>query len=203
MTIYPKLSPSLLFSPTGLQALRDIATSEAGTAILCGVPVAGKTTATQLLAELRNPVVLDEDTFAPQLEESVMSELNGNPHDRDSDLPPCRGPTSLRRPGPSDGHEREAVPGRGGRPVPGYVETAAQRGMPLADYIRTITQVPEAQIRTVWVDTDTAQIRDRMLQRGAERDLPELSDWNTYRTTVLDSDLARTGPSVVDHVVTH
>ncbi|WP_280247400.1 MULTISPECIES: AAA family ATPase [Nocardia] len=208
MTTHAKPSPSLPFSSAGLQALRDIAASGAGVGagitVVCGFPAAGKTTATRLLAEMLNPVVLDKDTFAPQLEESVMSELNGNPHDRDSDL--------YRRvvaPHLYAALVQQAVtiakrcPVVVDAPFLGYVETAAQRGLPLADYIRAITQAPDARIRTVWVDTDTDRIRDRMRRRGAERDLPKLSDWNTYRTTVLDSGLARTGPSVVDHVITN
>jgi hypothetical protein len=50
------------------------------------LPAAGKTTATQFLSGLIDSVVLDKDAFAPQLEEAVMSELTGDPHDRDSAL---------------------------------------------------------------------------------------------------------------------
>ncbi|MEV0538226.1 AAA family ATPase [Nocardia salmonicida] len=75
------------FSSSALSSLRELATlARSGVTIICGFPAAGKTTATRFLAGLVDAVVLDKDTFAPQLEESVMSELNGNPFDRDSDI---------------------------------------------------------------------------------------------------------------------
>ncbi|MEV0293118.1 hypothetical protein [Nocardia sp. NPDC050710] len=40
-----------------------------------------------------------------------------------------------------------------------------------------------------------------MAHRGAERDQPKLADWETYRTGVLDSELAHNGPRVVDYLV--
>lgn len=73
--------------------------------------------------------------------------------------------------------------------------------MRLTEYLRSVTVATDVEIRTVWVDTDTAQIRDRMLERGAERDLPKLTAWDDYRTTVLDSGLAQVGPAVAGHVV--
>ncbi|MFE6925969.1 hypothetical protein ACFVAV_33500 [Nocardia sp. NPDC057663] len=87
MTAVANHEPPLPFSPAGRQALHDLAVHAAtGVTVVCGFPAAGKTTATRLLAELVDPVVLDKDAFAPRLEESVMAELTGNPHDRDSDL---------------------------------------------------------------------------------------------------------------------
>jgi hypothetical protein len=164
----------------------------------------GDTAATQFLADLVNPVVLDKDTFAPRLEESVMTELNGNPFDRDSGL--------YRRvvaPHLYAALIQLAVtisarcPVLVDAPFIGYIQAAADTGVLLADYLRTVADSPGAEIRTVWVNTDTVRIRDRMIERGAERDQHKLADWDNYRTTVLDSGLAQAGPDVVDHVVTN
>lgn len=87
VTVSANTSQPLPLSSTAVVTLRELATvATSGVTIVCGFPAAGKTTATRFLAGLLDPVVLDKDTFAPQLEESVMSELNGNPFDRDSDL---------------------------------------------------------------------------------------------------------------------
>ncbi|MFE6925911.1 hypothetical protein ACFVAV_33210 [Nocardia sp. NPDC057663] len=87
-------------------------------------------------------------------------------------------------------------------PFLGYISAAGEQGQRLSEYIRTIAG-GDTTIRTVWVGTDTTQLRERMAHRGAERDQPKLADWETYRTSVLDSGLARTGPRVVDYLVTN
>lgn len=202
MTAAANLEPPLPFSPTAQQALHDLAVQAGtGVTIVCGFPAAGKTTATRLLAELVDPIVLDKDTFAPRLEESVMAELTGNPYDRDSDL--------YRRvvsPHLYAALVQQAVtiarrcPVVVDAPFLGYISAAGEQGQRLSDYIRTISGGDTA-IRTVWVGTDTTQLRERMAYRGAERDQPKLADWETYRASVLDSDLAHTGPRVVDYRV--
>ncbi|MEU7768918.1 AAA family ATPase [Nocardia sp. NPDC049190] len=76
----------LVFPADAIQASQTVAAIAAvGVTVVCGFPAAGKTTVTRFLSELIDSVVLDKDTFAPQLEEAVMSELTGDPHDRDSD----------------------------------------------------------------------------------------------------------------------
>lgn len=203
VTVSANAPRPLPFSSTALTSLQQLATlATSGVTIICGFPASGKTTATRFLADLVNPVVLDKDTFVPQLEESVMSELNGNPFDRDSDL-----------------YRRVVAPNIyaallshavriGGRcpvlvdaPFLGHVQAAADNGVLLTDHIRAATTATDIEIRTVWVNTDTARIRDRMVDRGAERDQPKLMAWDDYRTAVLDSGLAQAGPAVADHVV--
>ncbi|MBC7299483.1 AAA family ATPase [Nocardia salmonicida] len=185
---------------TSLRQLATVATS--GVTIICGFPASGKSTATRFLADLVDPVVLDKDTFAPRLEESVMSELNGSPFDRDSDL-------YRRVVAP---HVYSALLSHAVRvgarcpvlvdaPFLGHVRAAADSGVLLSDYIRSVTETTDVEIRTAWVNTDTARIRERMVERGADRDQPKLTAWDDYRTAVLDSGLAQQGPAVVDHVV--
>lgn len=53
-------------------------------AVICGFPASGKSTAAKYLAAVIDAVIIDKDSFAPDLEESVMTELTGNPHDKDS-----------------------------------------------------------------------------------------------------------------------
>ena len=204
MTAAANPEQPLPFSPTAHQQLRDLAQyAQTGVTVVCGFPAAGKSTATRLLAELVDPVVLDKDTYAPALEESVMTELTGNPHDRDSD-------TYRRVVSP---HIYAALVQQAVRiaqrcpvvidaPFLGYVQAANGRGERLSSYIRVVAGgvVP---IRTVWVDTDTTHLRARMQQRGAERDQPKLADWQAYRDGVLDSGLAVAGPRVADYLISN
>ncbi|MFE3322865.1 AAA family ATPase [Nocardia sp. NPDC059195] len=202
MTVSANAPRPIPFSSTALTSLQQLASvAMSGVTIICGFPAAGKTTATRFLADLVDPVVLDKDTFAPQLEESVMSELNGNPFDRDSDL--YRRVVSPNIYAALLSHAVRIgarCPVLVDAPFLGHVQAAAENGVLLTDYIRAATAA-EVEIRTVWVNTDTVRIRDRMVARGAERDQPKLTAWDSYRTTVLDSGLAQAGPSVVDHVV--
>lgn len=194
---------ALTFSTMGARELEQLATIHTeGVTVVCGFPAAGKTTATGVLSRLLNAVVLDKDKFAPRLEESVMAELTGNPYDRDSDL-------YRRIVSPHLYHAliqqaftiAEHCPVVIDAPFLGYITNAARQGVRLADYIRSTTDTADIPVRTVWVSTDTDRIRDRMTQRSAERDEPKLSDWTSYRDSVLHSGLAEAGPAVTDHVI--
>jgi predicted kinase len=55
-----------------------------GMLVIWGFPASGKSTAARYLASRRKATLLDKDSFAPALENAVMHELTGNPHDRDS-----------------------------------------------------------------------------------------------------------------------
>ncbi|MBF6102183.1 AAA family ATPase [Nocardia cyriacigeorgica] len=204
MTFSANTDVSPPFSPSALRAVQAIsADAEHGVTVICGFPAAGKTTATRVLAGLVDAVVLDKDTFAPQLEESVMTRLTGHPYDRDSEIY-----RQVVAPHIYSALVQNAV--RIARQVPvlvdapflGYITAAGEQNLRLSDYIRTIAG-GDTVIRTVWVDTDPARIRERMTLRGAERDRPKLADWQTYRTSILDSGLAHTGPRVADYLVTN
>ncbi|MFD6391190.1 AAA family ATPase [Nocardia sp. NPDC060259] len=194
---------SLAFSPIGTLGLEQLATTIGGrVTIVCGFPASGKTTATSVLSRLLSAVVLDKDQFAPRLEESVMAELTGNPYDRDSELYRRVVSPHLYLALIQQAFTiAERCPVVVDAPFLGYIRTAAQRGIRLADYVRSVADTSDIAIRTVWVDTDTDRIRGRMQRRGAERDEPKLSDWNSYRNTVLHSDLADAGPAVTDHII--
>ncbi len=168
---------------------------------MCGFPASGKTTAARFLADTLKTIIFDKDRFAPKLEESVMNELTGNPHDRDS--------TTYRRvvgPYIYDALVANALM-VGQRdvvvvdaPFLEYARSALLAGVALSSYIRSKADL-QVEVRTVWMSADPKEIRERMIQRGAERDLPKLADWSTYRSEILDSGLRIEAEKVVDSFI--
>jgi predicted kinase len=174
-----------------------------GVTIVCGFPASGKSTAARYLAHRVDAVVIDKDAFAPDLEEAVMAELTGDPHDRDSD-------TYRRVVHPhiykSFIHQALLV----GHRIPVIVDAPfirdichlARQGVSLADYIRATAIASAPQIHTIWISADPNQIRERMTRRNTARDAGKLADWDSYRSNVLDSDAKAVAHAVVtDYVV--
>jgi hypothetical protein len=54
---------------------------------------------------------------------------------------------------------------------------------------------------TVWIDSATEQVRQRMIARGSARDAPELADWTGYRSGVPDSGVRVLARTVCDLVI--
>ncbi|OXR39576.1 hypothetical protein B7C42_08356 [Nocardia cerradoensis] len=54
---------------------------------------------------------------------------------------------------------------------------------------------------TVWIDSPTEQVRQRMIARGSARDAPKLADWTGYRSGVLDSGVRELARTVCDLVI--
>ncbi|MFX0578863.1 AAA family ATPase [Nocardia nepalensis] len=173
-----------------------------GVVVVCGFPGSGKSTAAAYLAVRSHASVLDKDSFAPRLEQDVMRALGGDPFDRDSDVY-----RSVVSPGIYDGLVRTGL-GIGIRhpvvldaPFLSVIRQAADIGVSLAQHLRMKVSVPESlTVQTIWIDSSAAQIRERMIARGAERDAPKLADWDSYRSKVLDSDLREIAHTVVDVV---
>ncbi|MGW4244054.1 AAA family ATPase [Nocardia sp. NPDC004722] len=172
-----------------------------GVVVVSGFPAVGKSSVSRWLASQFDAVVLDKDSFAPALEQAVMSELTGNPHDRDS-------ATYRRIVGP---HIYDALVQNAltiGRrhlvivdaPFIDYVRSAAREEMSLATYIKTKAN-SATETRTMWIHAAADEIRKRMIRRGAERDQPKIVDWPTYRSEVLDSGVGLVAQKVVDAVV--
>ncbi|MGW4121363.1 AAA family ATPase [Nocardia sp. NPDC004711] len=190
------------FSTATKAALRSAVEGvDTGVVVVCGFPASGKSTATRFLADMLDAIVFDKDSFAPKLEESVMAELTGNPHDRDS--------TTYRRVvGPYIYEALVANALMVGRrhvvvvdaPFLEYVGSAVRAGLSLSNYLRSKSD-HAVDVRTVWMSVDPKEIRDRMIRRGAERDLPKLADWSTYRSEILDSGLGAEAEKVVDSFV--
>ncbi|WP_433683567.1 AAA family ATPase [Nocardia sp. CA-119907] len=183
---------------------RAVATSPGrGVVVVCGFPGSGKSTAAAYLAARSHASVLDKDSFAPRLEQDVMRALGGDPFDRDSDVY-----RSVVSPGIYDGLVRTGL-GIGVRhpvvldaPFLSVIRHSADTGVSLAQHLRMKAAAPESlAVHTVWMDSSAAQIRERMIARGAERDAPKLAAWEGYRSTVLDSDLREIAHTVVDVVI--
>ncbi|MFE4457833.1 AAA family ATPase [Nocardia tengchongensis] len=82
----PAVRPLPAEAPLPMNAALDQLADHArtGVTVVCGFPASGKSTAARYLADITNAVIIDKDAFAPDLEESIMAELTGNPFDRDS-----------------------------------------------------------------------------------------------------------------------
>ncbi|QBS40409.1 AAA family ATPase [Nocardia sp. CS682] len=174
----------------------------AGVTIICGFPASGKSSAARYLARHADAVILDKDAFAPALEESVMTELIGNPYDRDSE-------TYMRVVNPHiySALVTEAltigqrIPVLVDAPFIGYIRTAAEKQISLADYVKSVSNFSPPSVQTVWVSAVPDRIRERMESRGAARDASKLADWATYKADVLDSGIEDSAKAVVDYVV--
>ncbi|MFD6357248.1 AAA family ATPase [Nocardia tengchongensis] len=172
-----------------------------GVVVVCGFPASGKTTAARFLAEQLDTIIFDKDGFAPKLEESVMAELTGNPHDRDSAMyRRVVGPyiyDALIANALMVGQRNVVVVDA---PFLEFVGSALQSNVTLSEYLRSKVGFP-VDVRTVWMSVDPKEIRERMIKRGAERDLPKLADWSAYRSEILDSGLRVEAEKVVDSFI--
>ncbi|WP_328411994.1 AAA family ATPase [Nocardia sp. NBC_00403] len=186
-------------------ALDDVATTlnGRGVVVICGFPGSGKSTAATYLAARVRAIVLDKDSFAPRLEQDVMRALGSDPFDRDSEVY-----RSVVSPGVYDGLIRMGL-GIGSRhpvvldaPFLSVIREAAVAGLRLGQHLRERTRTPNSRVvQTIWLDSTATQVKERMIDRGAERDAPKLADWDAYRSTVLDSGLREIAHAVVDVVI--
>ncbi|MFJ9365431.1 AAA family ATPase [Nocardia sp. NPDC101769] len=172
-----------------------------GVVVVSGFPAAGKSSVSRWLASQSGALVLDKDSFASDLEQAVMSELTGNPHDRGSAIyRRVVGPhvyQALVKNALMIGQHHLVVVDA---PFIEYVRTAAREGVSLGTYIKTKAN-SATETRTVWIHAAADEIQKRMIRRGAERDQPKLMDWPTYRAEVLDSGISVVARKVVDSVV--
>ncbi|WP_327097058.1 ATP-binding protein [Nocardia vinacea] len=174
-----------------------------GAVAVCGFPASGKSTAAAYLASLVGATVLDKDTLAPGLEQAVMGELTGDPHDRDSETY-----RRLIAPHIYDALLRIALTVAVKHPVVldapflEVIRQAARAGVPLSVQMLARSGINSAPpLSTVWLDSSAEQIRSRMIARGAERDNPKLADWPAYQADVLNSGVRELAHSVVDVVI--
>ncbi|MEV6259021.1 AAA family ATPase [Nocardia sp. NPDC051911] len=181
---------------------RIAASTDTSVTIVCGFPGSGKSTAARHLTEVMGAVLIDKDSFAPELEESVMTELTGDPHDRDGSvyarvINPHIYSALIRHALITSHHTPVVVDA----PFLGHVRGAAQQGISLAEYIESSVSTPARQVQTIWVSAEPDQIRERMARRGAPRDAGKLANWDSYRTEVLEQGTGDLAATVVDHVV--
>ncbi|MGW6123106.1 hypothetical protein ACWFRF_28975 [Nocardia sp. NPDC055165] len=131
MTVAANAEPPLPFSPVAHQALRGLAVhAGTGVTIVCGFPAAGKTTATRLLAELVDPVVLDKEHLRAAARGVGDGRAERQPvRPRQRPLPPRRLPAPQRRAGQAGRVGRRRHPPGSGRAW----LTAAPRDQPKLD----------------------------------------------------------------------
>ncbi|MFX0578758.1 AAA family ATPase [Nocardia nepalensis] len=170
---------------------------------LCGFPASGKSTAAAYLASLVGATVLDKDTLAPGLEQALMRELTGDPHDRDSETY-----RRLIAPHIYDALLRIALTVAAEHPVVldapflEVIRQAAHASLPLSVQMLARSGINCApSLFTVWLECPAEQIRSRMIAPGAERDIPKLADWPAYQADVLTSGVRELAHSVVDVVI--
>lgn len=187
-----------------LESALDLIAADArsGVTFVGGFPASGKSTASIYLASAIDAIVIDKDAFAASLEESVMTELTGDPYGRDSDMY-----ARIVKPHIYQAVIHQAllisqrVPVIVDAPLIGHIRSAARQRTPLADHL-TATAVPAAlSVRTIWISAHPNQIRQRMTRRGEPRDTARLSDWHTYCSEVLDSGVEADARTVVDYVI--
>ncbi len=172
---------------------------------MCGFPGSGKSTAARYLAARAGASVLDKDSLAPRLEQSVMLRLTGDPFDRDSDTY-----RSVVAPGIYDSLIRTALTIAVRHPIVldapflSPIRQAAAAGILLREHLHTFHEGPlSPSVTTIWLDSSITDIRARMLSRGAGRDASKLANWEAYRSDVLDSGVREIAHSVVDFVISN
>ncbi|MFB8281036.1 AAA family ATPase [Nocardia colli] len=200
----PVYRPSVL-SATAQAELDHVAErlTRPAVVVICGFPGSGKTTAATYLATCCGAVVLDKDRFAPRLERDVLRALGSDPFDRDGELyRTVLSPgiyDALIRVGLSIGSRYPTVLDA---PFLSVIRDAAESGSVLAPYLRRRAQMPDSlMVHTVWIDVPAAELAERMILRGAERDVSKLGDWAAYRSAVLDGGLREIAHGVVDVVI--
>ncbi|WP_327116615.1 ATP-binding protein [Nocardia sp. NBC_01730] len=173
-----------------------------GAMVLCGFPASGKSTAAQHLATVTGAVVLDKDSLAPLLEQSVMARLTGDPFDRDSEIY-----RSVVAPGIYDSLigtglvVAERHPTILDAPFLSPIREAAA-GVMLGQHLRARSGASnDLPVVTVWLDSSPEVIRGRMVARGAQRDHPKLTDWQAYRRDVLVGGVRELAHTVCDVVI--
>ncbi|WP_280471817.1 AAA family ATPase [Nocardia cyriacigeorgica] len=174
-----------------------------GLVVVCGFPASGKSTVARYLALRLDAVLFDKDGFAPALEQSVMRELTGNPHDRDSEIyRSVVGPNIYEALTCNALRVAQRARVVVDAPFLEFVSAATARMSSLSEFILAKAEAV-VPVRSVWVAADPETIKNRMISRGAERDRPKLDDWATYRSTVLESGVAAEAEAVVDYFISN
>ncbi|WP_280402109.1 hypothetical protein [Nocardia carnea] len=132
-----------------------------------------------------------------------MRRLTGDPFDRDSDIY-----RELVAPGIYDSLIRTGLTVAAQHPVVldapflSTVRAAGAAGLPLGVFMRQHAEAEaDLPVVTVWIDSATEQVRQRMIARGSARDAPKLADWTGYRSGVLDSGVRELARTVCDLVI--
>ncbi|MBG6218681.1 putative kinase [Arthrobacter sp. CAN_A6] len=146
--------------------------------ITLGGAGSGKSTLSRRLSSLTGAVYLDKDTLAGPLVQVALEAFGQDPSDRESNA------LYLERIMPAEYETLFATAGRNlelghsvvlDAPFVAYLEDP--------DFLRRLTENaawPAARIRVIHVRTSPDVVRQRLVERGSERDRIKLADWDTY-----------------------
>ncbi|WP_280390945.1 AAA family ATPase [Nocardia brasiliensis] len=202
MTAEPGVGLDVLSSAV-TAALDAVLQQRPAVVVISGFPGSGKTTAATYLAARSGAILLDKDRWVPRLEQDVLRAIGTDPFDLDTDVY-----RSVVSPGVYEGLIRTGL-GIGlqhrvvlDAPFLSVIRDAAEAGLPLGHYLRVRSLAPDAlAVRTVWIDASAAVIKERLIARGAERDVSKLAHWAAYRSSVLDSGVRQIAHRSVDIVI--
>lgn len=146
--------------------------------ITLGGAGSGKSTLSRHLSHLTGAAYLDKDTLVGPLVQVALEALGQDPSDRESNS------VYLDKVMPAEYEALFAVAGRNlelghsvvlDAPFVAYLEDP--------DFLRRSTEKaswPEARIRVIHVRASPDVVRQRLVDRGSERDRAKLADWDTY-----------------------
>jgi predicted kinase len=154
--------------------------------ITLGGAGSGKSTLSKRLSALTGAVYLDKDTIAEPLVRVALEGLGQDPSDRESNT------VYLERVMPAEYETLFATAGRNlelGHSVVLDAPFVAYLADP--DFLQrstTAAEWPDARIRILHVRTSPEVVRQRLIDRGSERDRVKLAAWEQYweRFGVLD-----------------
>lgn len=146
--------------------------------ITLGGAGSGKSTLSKHLSSLTGAVYLDKDTLAGPLVRVALEAWGQDPSDRETNA------LYLEKIMPAEYETLFATAGRNlelGHSV--VLDAPFVAYLDDADFLRRVTENaswPPARIRVIHVRTSPHIVRQRLIERGNERDRAKLADWDTY-----------------------
>jgi len=145
--------------------------------LIAGLAGSGKTETGKILAGLTGWVLLDKDTLTRPLVEGLLRHLNGDPNDRHTSQY-----LEQVRPREYDCLMKTAWENMACG-VSAILSAPFLREVNDADWLRrTVRRCHRfsAKLHIVWVASDAASMRARLISRAAGRDIWKLANWDTY-----------------------
>ncbi|PYY39739.1 ATP-binding protein [Curtobacterium sp. MCPF17_046] len=146
--------------------------------ITLGGAGSGKSTLSKHLSSLTGAAYLDKDTLAGPLVQVALEAFGQDPSDRESNE------VYLQRVMPAEYETLFAIAGRNlelGQSVVIDAPFVAYLGDP--DFLRRSTDRaawPATRIRVIHVRASADVVRQRLVERGSDRDRAKLAEWDTY-----------------------
>jgi predicted kinase len=149
--------------------------------LVSGYAGSGKTETGKILAEITSWALLDKDTLTRPLVEQLLTELNGDPHDRQS-------PLYLHRVRPL---EYDCLVRTGQENL-----ECGSSCILSAPFLHEVTDVAwlrrtrrrcqalGGELVVTWVAADTESMRQRLIARNADRDTWKIANWAEYLLSI-------------------